>query len=296
MENKNRQYLEYFWKHKNTLLPYSLHIASHIKGPNIICVVGMYGDETKGIEAGIKIYELLTEQGLSSGSFTLILASPDACSKNIPYINSDIDTLFTKSPSTDIEGIRAEEIMEFINHFDCEETIIVDIRTSASFAQSYVRFIEQSSISLPLLMKISPSACYLSIKEEFSIGTLINYCRKKRIKAYTVCTIDDIDEAYRHICMLLASQSVIKYDDSISIQSDITEVYVTLDRVELANGFRFTIPQPHTGLLIKAGEHYAASDNKIYTAQQNVYLFLTNKESTKIHQNEFFLCHLMKIK
>ena len=112
--------LNYFSRHKNAQLDFSMVLTSAQPGPHIVIVGSTHGTEPVGTNAAVILHQHFTNhpEALLKGKITLILGNPRAYKENVRFIDENLNRAFLEIPNDTVEGRRAQEMQSYLKNND----------------------------------------------------------------------------------------------------------------------------------------------------------------------------------
>lgn len=304
-----KESLEYYVNHSNTTLPYSIEVDSGKKGPVIVIVGAIHGNEPVGVKASIEYLEHLKQNKieLQKGKIIFILGNPQAFEKNQRFIGTNLNRAFVNNPKDDCEGQRVLEIRKYLESFKYteDEKILLDLH-SVSVGDFKIGISPNIKGHYQRLHNLVNLENHFTFNYEHLEGSIMQESDKSFSFSYALeCGNHKDPEAYNtalyHINVLLEKSQMLKknqlpqtlYINPFSLNENFKiKHYSAIDIIKPKEGFKWLIRDVTSGSRIEKGETYAVAKNFNYISDDQCVVLMPDRNPHPEDHDAGFLCTL----
>ena len=307
LQDKISKDLKFFEDQQNVDLGYAFEIDSGKKGDTVVIFGGVHGNEPSGVRAMIEFKKYLDLRGLqlNQGRVLFVLGNPEAYRKGVRFIDQNLNRVFLPEvESSDVEGQRAKEIMDFLKAYG-QVDYFLDLH-SVSVGEFQIAVYSDNATSRDRVLEFSNLDMHFAVKPEHLPGTVFDLAEQIGVVGYSIeCGNHESEQAvgvaWDHILELLIRREIISVKDFEGVyqlpkKPTEVQIYITHQKIVPQPGFRFLNAEVTTGTFVKKSEIYAKSDQQDYIAEKDLHVMMPDKNPRVKDSDAGFLCEREVVK
>ena len=283
-ETTREEYLAYFQRHNNCLLPYCIEVAADRQGAHVVVVGATHGNEPAGVRAMVGFHRQLQngDLKLESGKVSLLLGNPQAYEQDQRYVDRDLNRSFDEPDSATIEGQRADDIIQYVEQ-SRDIAALLDLHSVSIGDFKICVYEKDNPDSLELTLSISEIPLHFAYHPAHMPGASIStagrhYTCGLIVECGNHLSEQSIDTAKDHMQALLAHYHIVPASAKAPKKDGaIIEQYESISAIKPGPNFRFLIADVTTGTKLSKGQVFARDDNGEHIAPQDCFIVVPSR-------------------